>query len=140
MTPIRCVECGQPVPAQPMACPTCGSFLRAGEGEVSVEGRGHPRAARAVRVVTVWLTLVLAGGALLLAVSCADYGGTCGPRDLGTGILLFVPAVVCLVGGLWLARWVGTGYWGRRPRLPSPWVGEPPPRPLASDDPYEPRR
>jgi hypothetical protein len=101
---------------------------------------GHPRAAKAVRVVTVWLTLVLAGGASLLAFSCAEGGGTCGARDLVTGVLLFIPAVACLVGGLCLARWVGTGYWGRRPPLPSPARDEPPPQPLMSDDPYEPRR
>lgn len=104
------------------------------------ERRGNPRAAIGVVVITVYLSVFLTSGALMIAFDGAEFCGTCRAGDLVTGALWFLPAVVCLVSGLWLARRVRTGYWGRRPPLPPPPSDEPPPGPLAGDDPYEPSR
>jgi len=109
------------------------------------ERRGHP-------VAAVFLVLVVLPAAATLGVVAGlwffplDFSswivGT-GPEDFfhqrtGRGVMgsvFSVAAVAVLVGGLWVARRVGTGYWGRRPPLPPPPFDEPPPRPPVGDDP-----
>lgn len=73
------------------------------------ERQGHPVWAAIVVVATLLVAFLLASFALIAAL-----GGST------TDVICFlVSAVTVLVGGLWKAWRVGTGYWGRRP-APTP--------------------
>jgi hypothetical protein len=96
---------------------------------MSGERRGNRREAIGVIVLTLSLTVLLGLAAVGFTAEGCEPG--CGTGTLvSTALFVSAPAVLCLVGGLWLARRVGTGYWGRRPPLPPPPSDEPPPAPF----------
>ena len=75
------------------------------------ERQGHPTVAAFVVLATLALTAV---GAVFAVFGFSGFMVLA--PDPGWGAFCSALAAVVLVSGLWLARRVSTGYWGRRPQ------------------------